>query len=219
VAARQGGGPADPEPGELTTMSPANEGGPEPIIIKKYANRRLYNTASSSYVTLDHLCQMVKDGVDFVVQDAKSGEDITRTVLTQIIFEEENRGENLLPIGFLRQIIRFYDDSLKALVPSYLEHSMQSFAKNQAQMRDYMEKTLGGIFPMNHVQEWSRQNARLFQQALDMFGAGGGVGVGAREAAEPAKENEGRGGEIDDLRRQLAEMRKEIESLSRGGKD
>ena len=101
------------------------------VVIKKYANRRLYNTATSSYVTLDHLCQMVKDGVEFAVYDAKSGEDITRSVLTQIIVEEESKGQNLLPINFLRQLISFYGDNLQFLVPRYLEHTMEYFARNQ----------------------------------------------------------------------------------------
>ena len=116
-------------------MSDATAGATSPIIIKKYANRRLYNTKSSSYVTLDHLSQMVKEGTDFEVRDARTGDDITRTVLAQIIFDEENKGQHLLPIQFLRQLIRFYGDSLQAFVPSYLEMSMDSFTKNQEEMR------------------------------------------------------------------------------------
>ena len=106
-----------------------------PIIIKKYANRRLYYTQTSSYVTLEHLCEMVKEGVEFEVRDARTGEDITRTVLAQIIFDEENKGQHLLPIQFLRQLIRFYGDSLQTFVPSYLELSMENFTKNQEDMR------------------------------------------------------------------------------------
>ncbi len=125
-----------------------------PITIKKYANRRLYNTATSSYVTLDHLCQMVKDGVEFVVFDAKSGEDITRSVLTQIIVEEESKGgQNLLPINFLRQLISFYGDNLQFLLPRYLEQSMDSFATNQEQMRKYLKDSLGGMFPFGRFEE------------------------------------------------------------------
>jgi len=115
-----------------TKRASGNDG---PITIKKYANRRLYNTATSSYVTLDHLCQMVQDGVDFVVYDAKTGEDITRPVLTQIIVEEEAKGQNLLPIKFLRQLIGFYGDSLQWMVPRYLEHMMEDFATNQERLR------------------------------------------------------------------------------------
>jgi polyhydroxyalkanoate synthesis repressor PhaR len=110
----------------------------QPVTIKKYANRRLYNTATSSYVTLDHLCQMVKDNTDFVVYDAKTGEDITRQVLTQIIVEEEGKsGQNLLPIGFLRQLIGFYGDNMQFVVPRYLDYSMRWFSSNQEQVRKY----------------------------------------------------------------------------------
>ncbi len=116
----------------------------EPITIKKYANRRLYNTATSSYVTLDHLCEMVKENVEFVVYDAKTGEDITRSVLTQIIFEEENKGQSMMPIRFLRQLIRFYGDSLQSFVPSYLEVSMETFSRNQEEMRKRITDVWGG---------------------------------------------------------------------------
>src|SRR5215475_2293924 len=117
--------------------------GESAVTIKKYANRRLYNTATSSYVTLDHLCQMVKDGVDFVVYDAKTGEDITRQVLTQIIVEEEAKGQNLLPISFMRKLISFYGDNMQAFVPGYLDYSMQAFSRNQERMREYIAKTMG----------------------------------------------------------------------------
>ncbi|HTH16223.1 MAG TPA: polyhydroxyalkanoate synthesis repressor PhaR [Magnetospirillum sp.] len=141
-----------------------------PITIKKYANRRLYNTATSSYVTLDHLAQMVKDGADFVVYDAKTGEDITRSVLTQIIVEEEGKGgQNLLPISFLRQIIGFYGDSLGGLVPRYLEYSMQSFSRNEQQMRQYMQNALDGLFPFNPFEEMGKQNMAFFESAMKMF--------------------------------------------------
>lgn len=155
-------------------MSDANNASPQaPITIKKYANRRLYNTATSSYVTLDHLAQMVKDGADFVVYDAKSGEDITRSVLTQIIVEEEGKGgQNLLPISFLRQIIGFYGDSLGGLVPRYLEHSMSSFLRNEQQMRQYMQNALDGLFPfnpLNPLEEMNKQNVAFFENAMKMF--------------------------------------------------
>ena len=117
-------------------MSQSTESGQEPITIKKYANRRLYNTATSTYVTLEDLADMVKQGDDFLVYDAKSGEDITRSVLTQIIFEEENKGQNLLPINFLRQLIRFYGDSMQAFVPSYLEVSLENLSREQEKFRD-----------------------------------------------------------------------------------
>ncbi|MGE5504926.1 MAG: polyhydroxyalkanoate synthesis repressor PhaR [Actinomycetota bacterium] len=151
-------------------MSEAQTTSPAPITIKKYANRRLYNTATSSYVTLDHLAQMVKDGAEFVVFDAKTGEDITRSVLTQIIVEEEAKGgQNLLPISFLRQLIGFYGDSLGGLVPRYLEYSMQAFARNEQQMRGYMQNALEGMFPFNPFEEMSKQNMALLESAMKMF--------------------------------------------------
>lgn len=151
-------------------MPDTTESGQAPVTIKKYANRRLYNTATSSYVTLDHLCQMVKDGTDFVVYDAKTGEDITRSVLTQIIVEEEQKGgQNLLPISFLRQLISFYGDSLGGLVPRYLDYSMQSFARNQEQMRHYMQNAIEGMFPFNPFEEMGKQNVAFFENAMKMF--------------------------------------------------
>ena len=139
------------------------------MVIKKYANRRLYNTASSGYVTLDNLCQMIKDGDDFVVFDAKTGEDITRAVLTQIIVEEEAKGQNMLPINFLRQLIRFYGDSLQMVVPSYLEQAMSNFAENQDTTRNYMQETLGGLFSFQKFEDLSKQNMAMFEQAMKMF--------------------------------------------------
>lgn len=139
------------------------------VVIKKYANRRLYNTASSGYVTLDNLCQMIKDGDDFVVFDAKTGEDITRAVLTQIIVEEEAKGQNMLPINFLRQLIRFYGDSLQMVVPSYLEQAMSNFAENQDTTRNYMQETLGGLFSFQKFEDLSKQNMAMFEQAMKMF--------------------------------------------------
>lgn len=139
------------------------------VVIKKYANRRLYNTASSSYVTLDDLSGMVRNDIDFVVYDAKSGEDITRSVLTQIIVEEESKGHNLLPIGFLRQLIGMYGDSLQELVPKYLEHSMEHFIDNQEQMRKYMAEAFDGMFPFGSLEDLSQQNMEMMKQALAMF--------------------------------------------------
>jgi len=145
------------------------EGGDSIVTIKKYANRRLYNTATSSYVTLDHLCQMVKDDVDFVVYDAKTGEDITRAVLTQIIVEEENKGQNLLPISFLRQLIGFYGDNLQMVVPRYLETAMSTFADNQERMRTYMQEAFGGLFPFTKFEDMTKTNLAMFEQAMKMF--------------------------------------------------
>jgi polyhydroxyalkanoate synthesis repressor PhaR len=141
-----------------------------PVVIKKYANRRLYNTASSSYVTLDDLSTMVKRGGEFVVYDAKSGEEITRSVLTQIIVEEEQKGgQNLLPISFLRQLIGFYGDNMQWLVPRYLEHTMKSFSHNQDQMRKSLQDAFGGLFPFGGLEEMGKQNMALFEKTMKMF--------------------------------------------------
>jgi polyhydroxyalkanoate synthesis repressor PhaR len=139
-----------------------------PVVVKKYANRRLYNTATSSYVTLDDLARMIKDGGDFVAYDAKTGEDITRSVLTQIIVEQEQKGQNLLPISFLRQLISLYGDSMQFLVPGYLEQAMLAFAQNQEQMRRNLQATLG-IFPFGQFEEMGKQNIALFERALRML--------------------------------------------------
>ena len=188
----------------------------EPITIKKYANRRLYNTASSSYVTLDHLCQMVKEGQDFVVYDAKSGDDITRSVLTQIIVEEEAKGQNLLPVRFLRQLIGFYGDNLQALVPGYLEASMDSFSRNQEQMRAHLSETFGESFPLRQFEEMSRQNLAFFQRTMDMFnplaGARGEAPVPDAEAADEGKQGED---EIVELREKLEAMERQIDALAK----
>jgi len=193
-----------------------------PITIKKYANRRLYNTATSSYVTLDHLCQMVKDGMDFVVYDAKTGEDITRSVLTQIIVEEESKGQNLLPISFLRQLISFYGDNMQWVVPRYLEMSMQSFARNQEQMRDYFSNTIGGIFPFgNTFEEMGKQNLAMFERAMRMFtpfGPQGEPGKGVPGEQPDAAlqrtraENEKT---LSDLQKQLEELQKQLVTITK----
>jgi polyhydroxyalkanoate synthesis repressor PhaR len=188
-----------------------------PVVIKKYANRRLYNTATSSYVTLDHLCQMVKEQTDFVVYDAKTGEDITRPVLTQIIVEEENKGQNLLPISFLRQLIAFYGDSLQGVVPQYLEFSMKSFAHNQERMRDYMKSTFG-FNPFAQFAEVGKQNVAMFEKAMKMFtpfvpGATGMPGM----PPEPAKteKSEGDKGTIDELKRKLDELQSRLDEIKK----
>lgn len=130
----------------------------QPIVVKKYANRRLYDTGRSSYVTLEDLCAMVKEGLDFVVYDAKTGEDLTRQVLTQIIVDQESKGENLLPISFLRQLIGFYGDSMQSLLPNYLEQTLETFSKNQEQLRE--------MFPVSAFEEISRQNMAMFENAM-----------------------------------------------------
>lgn len=192
----------------------------EPITIKKYANRRLYNTATSSYVTLDHLCQMVKDGKEFVVYDAKTGDDITRTVLTQIIFEEESKGQNLLPISFLRNLISFYGDSLQSLVPGYLDVSMSSFSKNQEQMRSYMTEALNGMFPFARFEDMGRHNMAMFQRAMSMFNpfaAAGSQGTptGGTKPAEGGKPAGAAETELSDLRAQVDLMRQQLDNLAR----
>lgn len=184
-----------------------------PITIKKYANRRLYNTATSSYVTLDHLCQMVKDGVDFVVKDAKTGEDITRSVLTQIIVEEEGKGQNLLPVSFLRQLIGFYGDTAQQmLLPRYLDHSMQMFTHNQEQMQEYMRESLGGMFPMGQLEEMGRQNMAMFEKAIQMFSPFGGAEGGDTPAREEAPAGDD---QISALEKKLDALQAQIEAMSR----
>ncbi len=180
-----------------------------PITIKKYANRRLYNTATSSYVTLDHLAQMVKEGIDFVVYDAKTGEDITRSVLTQIIVEEESKGgQNLLPISFLRQLIGFYGDSLGGVLPRYLEFSMQSFLRNEQQMRQYMQSALGPLFPLPPFDEMGKQNMALFESAMKMFTPFYPPG---QQPGEPRVE-----GQAEDLQSRLDRLQRQIDELSKG---
>src|SRR5438552_6620670 len=152
----------------MNTPSRDNSSGAKPVVVKKYANRRLYNTATSAYVTLDDLAKMIKEGGNFVAYDAKSGEDITRSVLTQIIVEQEHKGQNLLPISFLRQIISLYGDSMQFLVPGYLEQAMIAFARNQEQMRKNLQATFG-IFPFGQFEEMGKQNMALFERALRML--------------------------------------------------
>ncbi|HCX66836.1 polyhydroxyalkanoate synthesis repressor PhaR [Parvibaculum sp.] len=195
------------------------------IVIKKYANRRLYNTSTSSYVTLDHLCEMVKQSKEFVVRDAKTGDDITRSVLTQIIFEEEGKGQNLLPINFLRQLIRFYGDSLQGFLPSYLEMSMNSFSKEQENLRNRVTSALGGRERLGQFEDQIRQNLEIFDNAMRMFSPFGrpGTGTGERGAKDPqssdqtqaAESSEKRDNELDELKKQLSQMQAQLEALSK----
>lgn len=186
----------------------------DPITIKKYANRRLYNTATSKYVTLDDLAVMVKAGDEFLVVDAKSDDDITRSVLTQIIFEEEAKGENLLPISFLRQLIQFYGDSLQSVVPNYLEASMDAFSKNQDRMREYVESTVGRtMFPFNQLEELGRQNMAIFERAFQMFAP---LGAGSSDArGEEKRSGSGEESKLDDLQSQIESLRRQLDDLSR----
>jgi polyhydroxyalkanoate synthesis repressor PhaR len=180
----------------------------QPAVVKKYANRRLYNTATSSYVTLDDLCKMVRAGEHFVVYDAKTGDDLTRSILTQIILEEDGKGRNLLPINFLRQLIGYYDDSLRAFLPRYLELSMENFAANQEQIRRYIESTFGQFFPMSQFEDMARQNMALFQRAATMFTPSSGYAGPERPAAP-----EGPAIPVPDTSNEIRALNEKIEGL------
>jgi len=187
----------------------------EPIIIKKYANRRLYNTETSSYVTLDHLADMIKSGEEFVVRDAKTGEDITRAVLTQIIFEKETREKNMLPISFLRQLISLYGDGLQAMVPSYLQSAMEVLTRHQEQIRSTCGEDVdtGSFMPI--FEELTRQNLALFEQSMRAFASG--AQTAAKPAAKPATDTPKAGDkdqEIADLQAQLAALKDKVDALS-----
>ncbi|MEM9262386.1 MAG: polyhydroxyalkanoate synthesis repressor PhaR [Pseudomonadota bacterium] len=191
-------------------------GSNDPVVIKKYANRRLYNTGTSSYVTLDYLSEMVKNGEEFVVFDAKSGDDITRSVLTQIIFEEENKGQNLLPIQFLRKLIQYYGDSMQSFVPSYLEMSMDAFSKNQERIRDQMRETFGQAPGYSMFEETARANMAMFEKTMKMFtpSAVSEFYSGHKKDAEPAASNEleTAQAEIEMLRGEIAELRRQLDN-------
>ena len=178
----------------------------KPVVVKKYANRRLYNTATSSYVTLDDLAKLIKEGGDFIAQDAKTGEDLTRSVLTQIIVEQEQKGQNLLPISFLRQLIGFYGDSMQFLVPGYLEQAMVAFARNQEQMRKSLEATFG-VFPFGQFEEIGKRNMALFERALKM------LAPFASEERSPAPEAPLQKGTGEDPR--LKRLEAQIDALTR----
>lgn len=189
----------------------------QPTTIKKYANRRLYNTGTSTYVTLEDLAAMVKDGEDFLVYDAKTGDDITRSVLAQIIFEQENKaGQNLLPTTFLRQLIRFYGDSMQMVVPKYLEQSIATLTQEQEKFRKQIANTLSGT-PFAPLEEQVRRNMELFQQTFSMFkpfvpptGRPATAEPEPDASAEPAKDTN-----IDDLRQQMKEMQERLERMSK----
>ena len=177
-----------------------------PIVVKKYANRRLYNTETSSYVTLDDLAAMIRDGRDFVVYDAKTGEDITRGVLTQIIVEQEGKGQNMLPTAVLRQLIGLYGDNLQSLVPRYLEAAMASFTQQQDQMRDALSKTMGGFMPfpgaVPDLQEVGKQNIAMMERAMSLF-----TPFARREESAPSDETEALKKEIETLKGELAALK------------
>jgi polyhydroxyalkanoate synthesis repressor PhaR len=193
--------------------------GGDRVVIKKYANRRLYNTASSSYVTLEHLSEMVKQGVDFVVYDAKTNEDITRTVLTQIIFEEESQGQSLLPIQFLRQLISFYGNSMQAFLPSYLELSLASFTQQQERLRSQLA-AFGQAGGMAAYEDQIRQNLQLFDRAMKMFSPFAfAPQARSDEPATPASQPKAEPGTdeaLTALRKQMAEMQAQLDKLAKG---
>lgn len=173
------------------------------VIIKKYANRRLYNTSTSSYITLDHLAQMVKDNVDFQVIDAKTGADLTHAILTQIIMEEESAGEQMLPTNFLRQLISMYGNSMQAFLPGYLEASMEHFRENQAKMRKAIEESIGA----NPLAQIAQRNMEMFKAAAAAFVPGSA----AKDETAPVAE----GDDLDVLRKQMADMQKKLDELSK----
>jgi polyhydroxyalkanoate synthesis repressor PhaR len=194
----------------------------DPVVIKKYANRRLYNTGTSTYVTLEDLAEMVKKGEDFTVQDAKTGEDITHAVLTQIIFELENKnGQSMLPIPFLRQLISFYGDQMQMIVPSFLEQSMIAFAKEQERFREQMKSAIGKspmdmmkmTTPMKAIEEQARRNIEMFQNAMRLFTPFPNM----QQAAEPAPAARPATGEkaeeLKELKAQIAAMQRKIDSM------
>jgi polyhydroxyalkanoate synthesis repressor PhaR len=183
-----------------------------PVVVKKYANRRLYNTESSSYITLDNLALMVREGRDFIVYDAKSGEDITRSVLTQIIVEEESKGSALLPTTFLRHLIGFYGDSMQNVVPRYLEQSMANFTTQQQQVRQAMQQTVGNLFPFD-IEQMGRQNMAMIERAMSLFSPF------YRGTEVPAESNEAPGAAAPDLSHEVAVLRGELARLQKELRD
>ena len=190
----------------------------QPVVIKKYANRRLYNTSTSSYVTLDDLSRMVKQGNEFVVFDAKTSEDITRAVLTQIIVEEEQKGQNLLPISFLRQLISLYGDSMQWLVPRYLEHAMSTFARNQEQMRKSLQEAFGGLFPFGPLEAMGKQNLALFEKTMKMFSPFPPNAAAEKPRGEKPGEDEA-AGNLEELRERINTLKQQVEQLSEKAKE
>ncbi|PJN95023.1 polyhydroxyalkanoate synthesis repressor PhaR [Amaricoccus sp. HAR-UPW-R2A-40] len=190
-------------------MADKNENAGEPIIIKKYANRRLYNTAKSSYVTLDHLAQMVRDGQDFVVNDAKTNDDITRGVLAQIIFEEEAKeGNTMLPANFLRSLIRLYGDTLQGFVPGYLDASMETFGKNQERMREQVRQAFEANPALANFEALARTNMEWFENAMRMFAP-----FTATLPKGPGGKPAGKEVELESLKEQLAAMQLQLNKL------
>jgi len=201
------------DPGAEPKATPGKEArnAGDPIAIKKYANRRLYHTGSSEYVTLEDLAKMVKAGEEFLVSDAKTGEDITRSVLAQIIFEQENKGQNLLPITFMRQLIGLYGDSMQALVPQYLDFSLGSLISNQQKLREQFTQALGQT-PFALLEEQTRKNMAVFANALRML-TPFGVATGTTMPEAPAGKGSPQS-EIDEMKREMDRMRERLEQLA-----
>lgn len=193
--------------------SPAADSESAPVIIKKYANRRLYDTETSSYITLEHLSVMTRKGRDFKVVDAKSGDDITHSVLTQIIVEEENRGTTLLPVSFLRQLISMYGDQMQAMVPHYLEASMEAFRRNQEQVRTTMMGLIAG--GSNPIEALARQNMAMMKAAANMWGTAGAPQAGAGAEAGQTDGAEGKD-DIKALKDELRALQAKIDRLAQG---
>ena len=190
------------------------------VTIKKYANRRLYNTATSSYVTLNHLAEMVKENVEFVVVDAKTTQDITQSVLTQIIVEQESKGSNLLPIRFLRQIIGLYGDTLGGVVPKYLEQSMDMFTQNEVQLRALMRDTFNGTFPIEKLEEIGRSNRALMENTIKILNSfsvphDSETQQGTENGNTTIDKSEHSDKEIDDLKKQMAAMQQQLNRLTK----
>ncbi|MCB2061280.1 MAG: polyhydroxyalkanoate synthesis repressor PhaR [Novosphingobium sp.] len=185
-------------------MADGDEKNGDTVVIKKYANRRLYNTRSSSYITLDHLAKMTREGIDFKVIDAKTGADITHQILTQIIMEEESSGEQMLPVNFLRQLISMYGNSMQSLIPHYLEVSMENFCANQTKLHKAFEESLG-----------NNPLARLAEQNMAMFKAAAAAFMPGAERTAGTESRNGAGDELASLREQMAEMQKKLDALSK----
>ena len=195
-----------------------NRDATETVVIKKYANRRLYNTRTSAYVTLEDLATMVREGVDFVVYDAKTNDDLTRQILTQIIFEEESRGEALLPVQFLRQLIGFYGGQMQGVLPSYLEMSLANFGKQQEQFASQMSRAFGTGAGASLMEDAARANIAMFERAMQMFPGFGYARTEATAEARPepaaAEPAVNAPDALDDMRRQMDERRRQIDKLA-----
>ena len=203
-------------------MADRKSGSGETVVIKKYANRRLYNTATSAYVTLEDLAKMVREGTEFVVYDAKSNDDLTRQILTQIIFEEESRGEALLPVQFLRQLIGFYGGQMQGVLPSYLEMSLDNFSRQQEQIRGQFSKAFGAAPGAGLMDETVKRNMTMFSDAMKMWPGFGALTPGAMAAATAATDpgTASAADPLADMRRQMDEMRSQLDKLSKtSGKD